>query len=399
VEIRRHWPVVLTGALGLTSGMSATMAFSLGSFIPPLQDQFGWGRADISLAFTALTTGIFLSVPVAGRLCDRYGAALVGTVSLCIYGIITLAMASLISSLTIFWLTYLAMAIAGAGTTPAVMVRPVTMLFDRSRGFALGLTLTGAGIAGFWVPQLVTWIVEVAGWRDAYRALGAIALIAAPLVWIGFSRASVRDEPDSATAASAQDGLGVDEARRTFHFWLLTAMALLMSTGMTGVVIHCVPLLRDHGLDPDAAARIAGMIGLASVAGRIAVGGLLDRLPATLVAVSIFSLAAFGILMLRGGLAPAAAAIAIGLAYSAEIDLLAYLSARYFGRASFSSIYGWQYSIFAVGSGLSPWWIGKLYELDGGYGVPLLLCAGLAGSAALLAFWLGRLGPVRAPSP
>ena len=393
-ELGRYWPVVLTGALGLSVGMSATMAFSLGSFIVPLQAQFGWGRADISLAFTALTLGIFLSAPLAGRLCDRHGAALVGAASLCAFSAVTLATAAFVSRIEMFWLAYLAMAITGAGTTPVVMVRPAAAVFRRSRGLALGLILTGAGLAAFWVPQLVTAVTGFAGWRAAYCALAAIALAAAPLVWFGF-RAIGPEQSERAGEAVSEVGLTLREARRTPQFWMMSAMAFLMAMGMTGVVIHCVPLLRDHGLDPTQAARIAAMIGLASVAGRVTIGVLLDRLPALFVAIAIFCVAALGILMLRDNLLPIVAVIAIGLAYGAEVDLLAYLSAHYFGRRSFSAIYGWQYSIFALGSGLSPYWIGRLYELRGAYDLPLLICAGLAMMAAMIAVSLKLVGATR----
>src|SRR3546814_8395624 len=74
--------LILGAAVGLSTGMTATMFYSLGAFIPSLQAQFGWARGDISLAVTIMTIGLFLSGPLVGRLCDHFGAATVDSISL-----------------------------------------------------------------------------------------------------------------------------------------------------------------------------------------------------------------------------------------------------------------------------------------------------------------------------
>src|SRR3546814_1910110 len=91
-------------------------------------------------------------------------------------------------------------------------------------------------------------------------------------------------------------------------------------------------LFRDLGADPLAAAGTASFVGLPSVVGRLGIGLLLDRFPAALVSLAVLTLAALGIgLLLLDGLAMGAlAAILLGMAAGAEIDLLAYLK---IGRA------------------------------------------------------------------
>src|SRR3546814_7551686 len=77
--------LLASAAIGLSAGMTATLFYSLGSFIPSLQAEFGWSRGDISLAVTLMTLAVFVSGASAGRLCDRYGAANVGAASLVAY--------------------------------------------------------------------------------------------------------------------------------------------------------------------------------------------------------------------------------------------------------------------------------------------------------------------------
>jgi predicted MFS family arabinose efflux permease len=368
--------------------MTATMFYSLGAFMPALQAQFGWSRGDISLAVTIMTVAVFLGGAPVGRLCDRHGAALVGAASLLSYGLLLLALAFGVSRIEQFWIAYFVIAIVGVGSTPIVMIRPIADCFDRNRGLAMGVALTGAGIAGFWVPRLTSAMVEGYGWRAGYLALAVVALAAAPIVWFAFRRTYRRR---SLAQESQLNGYTYAEAWRTRQFWLLSAMALAMAAGVAGLVVHLVPMFRDLGALPASAAATASALGLASVAGRLVVGWLLDRLSAALVTLSVLCLAALGALLIWwGGLAFALPAVVLlGLAAGAEIDLMAYLTSRYFGPRAYGAIYGWQYSVFALGYGISPALVGFARDRTGAYDLALLTSAGLIAASGMLAVGLG----------
>jgi len=399
--------LLASAALGLSTGMTATLFYSLGSFIPSLEAEFGWSRGDISLAVALMTLAVFLSGWAAGRLCDRYGAANVGAASLVAYALGVILLVTTARSIELFWAFYAAIALLGVGSTPIVLVRPIAAVFERQRGLALGIALTGAGLAGFWVPQLVAAVIEVAGWRAAYLALAAIAIAAAPIVWFGFR--SVPQGRRAGPSEAAVSGMTAAEARRTGRFWLLTVISFAMAAGLGGVVVHLVPLFQDLGADPLSAARTASLVGLSSVVARLGIGLLLDRFPAAIVSLAILALAAFGItlLLLDGLVMGTLAAILLGMAAGAEIDLLAYLTALHFGQRQYGAIYGWQYSVFALGYGLSPFALGKMRDAAGDYDAALTVSALLVGIAALLMLGLRQqrpfeddcLGPMPVPSP
>lgn len=385
--------LLASAAIGLSAGMTATLFYSLGSFIPSLQAEFGWSRGDISLAVTLMTLAVFVSGATAGRLCDRYGAANIGAASLVAYALGVVLLVATARSIELFWALYALIALLGVGSTPIVLVRPIAAAFEKQRGLALGIALTGAGLAGFWVPQMVAMMTEAAGWRAAYLALAGIAIATAPIVWFGF-RSVPQGRKASATVAPPA-GMTAAEARRTNRFWLLTVISFAMAAGLGGVVVHLVPLLRDLGADPLAAAGTASLVGLSSVVGRLGIGLLLDRFPAALVSLAVLALAALGIGLLRiDGLAMGAvAAILLGLAAGAEIDLLAYLTASQFGQREYGAIYGWQYSVFALGYGLSPFALGLMRDATGDYALALAVSCLLVGVAALL--MLGLRGHAR----
>ncbi|WP_298288658.1 MFS transporter [Novosphingobium sp.] len=387
--------LVLSALLGLTTSMNAMMIYALGSFIAPLQAEFGWARGDISFAVSVLTFAVFLFGPVAGRLCDRFGAALVGAASLLCYGLAVILMTFVINSLASLWAAFFIVAMLGVGSTPIVLVRPIAANFDRRRGLALGIALTGAGLAGFWVPNLATEVIASHGWRAGYWTIGALAMCAAPIAWFGFGP-SERRAGMAALADAPKTGLSFQQARGTSSFWFVSALAFAMALGVGGMIVHLIPLFQDMGADTKAAARLASVLGIASAAGRLLIGLCLDRFAAAWVTTTVLVMGAAGLaILLIGSLSLGLpAVILIGLLLGAELDLLAYFASRQFGQRAFGAIYGWFYAMYSLGFGLSPFVIGNLYDRFGSYD------AALMGSIACLALAaLATLGVRTRPHP
>ena len=386
-EMRRNPHLLGAAALGLSVGMLSGLFYSMGTFIPVWEAEFGWSRADMSLSLTFATLAMFVCGTFAGRLGDRYGAARVGSLSLLTYGLLFALLPYILSDITHLWIGYVVLAIVGVPSTAIIMIRPITSAFDARRGLAMGIAMTGAGVAGFWVPQFVAYIIEIQDWRTAMSALGLLACLAAPLIWLGF-----RNENSISRVAdrSMEEGMEFAEARRTMRFWVLSIMAIAMSLGVGGLIVHLVPLFKDLGAETMQAARIASLLGLASVAGRIGVGMLLDRYPANLVALAALLVAAAGALLLYGfDLRYASLAVMmLGLAAGAEVDLIAYLCSRHFGTRAYGAIYGWQYSIFVLGYGLSPFLVGLSRDMFGTYDFALLGSMFAVATAGVLAAFL-----------
>ena len=114
---------------------------------------------------------------------------------------------------------------------------------------------------------------------------------------------------------------------------------------------------------------------------------MLDRFPAPYVALCTLVIAALGVVLLFFfglGFAPIAVVL-VGLAAGAEVDLIAYLCARQFGTRAYGTIYGWQYSVFVMGYGFSPFLMGLMRDASGNYNTALVASAGVIAFAGLLA--------------
>jgi len=147
-------------------------------------------------------------------------------------------------------------------------------------------------------------------------------------------------------------------------------------------------MLVDSGMTLREASIYAGGIGLTVAVARLVTGMLVDHFFAPRIACWLFALSSAGLLLfvLLGPTFAFLGALAVGLSIGAEIDLIGYLTARYFGMQHYGRIYGWLYSACLVGTASSPLIYGLGHDLLGSY-TPTLLGATLvlAGTATLFA--------------
>jgi predicted MFS family arabinose efflux permease len=263
-----------------------------------------------------------------------------------------------------------------------------------NRGLALALALLGTGVTAIFLPSIATWLIGTVGWRWAFACIALLPLaIALPIAWQWF-----RDPPESAQYAEiravGQAGVEVREALRDYRFWIIAASILMVSIGVGGSITNFQPLLIDRGFDASFAAKIAGLIGLSVILGRLVAGYLIDRFWAPLVTLPMLALPALACFLLAQEQisVPGAmlSASLIGLAAGAETDLVAFLTARYFGLRNYGRLYGLQYAVFGFASGIAPAMFGRVHDLHGTYQPILYAAAVLFVLGAVLLLALGR---------
>jgi predicted MFS family arabinose efflux permease len=394
VEFRRGWPVLVAAALGTAFGASPIPFNSAGPFTKPLAEEFGWGRGDIQLALFWFTAAVVLTVPFIGGLADRIGVRKVAIGALALFGITFAALAFTPASLFAFYLLWVLMGALGGGSTPVTWTRAVNSWFVHNRGLALALTLMGTGVTAAFLPSLATWLIEHYGWRKAFIGISLLPLaVALPVVIWLFREPEAKDAHELITPQS-RVGVTVGQALRDYRFWVIAVSILCVAIGVGGSITNFQPLLMDRGFQPQEAAKIAGVIGVSVIVGRLLAGVLIDRFWAPLVTLPMLALPALACFLLAQQEVPAFAAILsallIGLAAGAETDLVAYLTARYFGLAHYGRLYGLQYSVFGFASGISPFLFGKVFDVTGSYQPILYVAAVLFVLGAVALLTLGR---------
>jgi MFS family permease len=400
------WRVVLVSALGLFWGIPIAV-YSFSVFFKPLMHEFHVGRAAVSLGFTVQLLVGALSAAPAGWLIDRFGPRRVIMPGTAIFGLIMVANRLFSGSLTRLYVYYglLGLSIHGVGPIPYGTV--VSHWFDRIRGFALGLTMLGIGLGAVVMPTVAQTLIARFGWNTAYSTLGAsVLLICWPTV-----ACFLKEKPedlglvcDGATTTTslphnngARHGFTTREAWRSRDFWIMVCAFILVSASVQGCVVHMAAMLSDKGLSPHSAALGSSLIGVAVLIGRAGTGYLLDRFLASHIAAIFFGGSPLGVavLWLADSQLMLAGAFLVGLGLGAEVDIIAYITSRYFGLLDFGKVYSSALAAFALAGAIGPIIMGAGFDRTGSYRGPLLafFCATIIATVLMT-----RLGPYRFPA-
>lgn len=392
-EFRRGWPVVVAGLSGNALGAGAILFYSMSSFMVPLEEEFGWSRTEMGAAISFLMLGWILVMPLLGRICDRFGPRKPILLSIPLLALFMAGLSRLQGELMMLYGLFAASAVFGSGTLGVTYIAAVSKHFDRHRGLAYGIILAGTGVSAFVLPILLNALIEDYGWRSAWLILSCLVLCQFPIAWIWIGKDADGPAGRGATAprAATEAGFPLAEALRRPAFWLLSVTFLLVALVMSGLLINLIPLLREIGLSRRDAATTTATVGIGLLFARVAVGFLLDRFQARHVAVMAFAVAALGCLLLAGQRTEFAtfAVLALGFTSGAELDLLAYMSARYFGLRAHATIYSIGLSIFYSGAMLAPLLVGGLYDYTGGYRAALQLTVVCCVVASVLILLMG----------
>lgn len=392
-EWRCGWRSVALTALGLTCAPTTLPVYTLGLFVAPLSAEFQWGRADIQAAILFSTGLGLLGGPLAGWLLQKLGLRLAIVSGLIGMALSLLVCAGMNGGLWQLYAAYAMMSLLGAGASAVAWSTYVAASFERSRGLALGIALSGTGLSAVLMPGIAAIGLDLWGWRSAYLALVAFVIIAVLPLCAAFVPRTMPMSARTDSASPAATGMFAGEAVRTGRFWLIGLSSACIYMAVGGLIPNLVPALTDRGMSAGDAVGVMGVMGFTIIAGRIVVGILLDRIWAPLVALVVLVPAAIGCLLLNTEqplVVYSVSAAAIGLVTGMEFDMLAFLIGRYFGLRDYARIYGRLYMFLAVAAGSAPMTFGAIHDRTGTYAIPIVAAAGLLLTGAATMLMLGR---------
>lgn len=363
-EWGKGWPIVLASLVGIALCLSPLPYWALIIIGPELAQQFGWSRVVISAGFLFMTSGVLIGAPVAGQLVDRYGARKVLLPSIVALSLGTMSFALMTSDPRVFYLIFFLTAVFGSATLPITWTKAIVNNFDRHRGLALGIALTGTGLFGFIASPSIQAMINAFGWRWAYVGVGILPLILSlPLAIILFkdekedrqlagvdnSEAKslmswiwvpaliaialcavviiVLSTPNGAVKAitlmaafflgyvayvyvksgqqeiNPMPGLTVREIYSDYRFWVILFCFMLLGAVVSGIIANSKLILLDKGYTSNESASLligAGVIGLSTMVGRLVGGYLVDHIWAPLIGFVFLSVPAVGCWILMG---------------------------------------------------------------------------------------------------
>lgn len=385
--------VAFAATIGNLVCVTAAISATMGTFLVPISQEFGWPRAAVSGVLGLMALIAAVSYPVIGRAMDKWGVKpilLAGHVAMALL-IMTLAFAP--PNIVLFYIQFAAVGIAGAICSSAMISKIVANWFDANRGLMLGVTAgAGNGIGATIMPIVAGVLIPIIGWRQTYLAIGAIVILIGLPIMSAWLRDAPADKPDTAeiTTSAALEGLSFREAIGTSRFWLLLSAVASGAGGMCAVFTHVVPMMTDRGFGIGEATAVVAVFALVTAGWQIATGGLLDRVPTPRLIVPMYLLAIVGLLLLQFGASTGVtilAGVLLGIGMGAEYGALAYFASRYFGLAHYGVIIGALYAATILAQGITPALMDASFDRTGSYDeATLAIAAVLALGTALLLF-------------
>jgi sugar phosphate permease len=403
----------------ITAGIRATPSL----FMVPLESEFGWSRAVISLA-VAVNIALFgLIGPFAASLMDRWGLRRM------VIGALALLAASVAASTgihTSWQLVLLWGVLVGSGTGVTAMVFAAvvaTRWFDRRRGVVVG-ALSAANATGqlIFLPSLAS-LVDTRGWRAAAVVVAVAALAVLALVWL-----LLRDRPgdvglrpygqeDGVPATAPRPPLAplaaLKHASGTRAFWVLAGTFFVCGASTNGLIgTHLIAACHDVGIPAVRSAQLLAMMGLFDIVGTTASGWLTDRWSARHLLFGYYTLRGLSLLALPATLAGGGASLGVfavfyGLDWIATVPPTVKLTSDSFGRENTGVIYGWIGASHQLGASLAAFGAGAIRTELGDYRLAFLISGALCLLAGAAFLTVGRralqpshqvLGGVAVPS-
>ena len=361
------WRVAAASAAGVFVGFASLLVYTFGVLLKPLAEEFSWSREAVSAAFGIAAMTVAVCSPPLGYLLDRVSPRRIIVPCIAIFGTAFASLSLLTPNLWHLYAVFLVLGIVGNGTAQMAYSRAVSSWFERRRGAALAIVMSGGALGAMVLPPIAERLIAAYGWRRACLALGAMALI----VGIPVAAHFIRERPSAGGGTDiARDGASLREGLQSRVFWILVAVLFSSSIAQNGAIAHISALLTDRGVSPQGGALAVSAMGGASLAGRLAAGWLLDRVFAGRVAFGLLAIAALGTFLLAGAQSLATCVLAaalIGVGMGGEADVTPYLLARYFGLRSFSMLYGFTWTAYAVAGAIGPVLMGRAFDATGSY--------------------------------
>lgn len=406
------WWTVLASSIMCFWGYGS-WSYGFGAYITPLLDDFGWTRAQISVAHSLRRLEGSAEGPFGGLLTDKYGPRVVNLVGVFVagLGLILLYFMNSLWQFLLLWgfVVSFGFNLGMLGPLEAAIVN----WFVKKRGFASGIVRATLGFGAFVVPTFMTMLLIQYGWRTAFLIAGLLTwIICIPLTWFwvkphrpefyGYLPDGVAVDADDGEAGGAMVRVGQEyaaretgeveftlrQALRTRAFWVFRISRFFRTLVGPVVSVHLIPHLIDMGIDPVMAAFAGSLYSLVRVPFSLLGGIITDRVSTHrlkylwVVANSLRCLGIFVLIYADSLPLIFLFSLFYGIGHGLATGVSGPIRGRYFGRKSYASVSGVAAMINIPTDIFAPIYVGWMYDTTGSYIVAYqqavaMLCVGI----------------------
>jgi MFS family permease len=361
------------------------VVYSFGAFFDPMSAEFNTSSSATSALFSITTFIFFTGGIISGMAADRFGPKPV-----LIFGGLTMGLGlyltSLVNSLWVGYITYGLGVGVGVACGYVPMLAVVSAWFERRRAAALGVAVTGVGLGTLVVSPLAAALINHYGWRQTYVIFGISSVVG--LFLCGYLT------PRPPAPAGQQSGLRLRELVKVPAFGYMYLSGFFITLALFVPFVFLVSYAKAHGIDEVAAASLVGIIGGASIAGRLGFGALGDKISRMRLFQSTFMIVVFSYLVwlfsFHSFTLMMVYAVLLGVGYGGFIVLSPAVAVEIFGLVGLGTILGATYTAAGIGGLLGPTLAGYLIDKTGNYNSAIIAAMIFAFFAFLLLIPVGR---------
>ena len=384
---------VIVASCFLLQAVQVAIQYGFSVFFKPMIAEFGWSRTATSGAYSVLMISAGISAIPLGWLGDRIGPSKVLVGCSFIIGL-SLVLTSRITEIWQFYLTYGVLQGLGMGGTYAISTGLTSRWFVKKRGLAMGFVSAGVGVGTLLGPLVSERLITAFGWSSSYLFIGFatwVIMIGASLFLrrdprtmgllpYGFGERPPASSPGKETVKrpARETSITMGSALRTRQLWLLIFLFLLFSVCVQLILVHLVNYATDLGIDSFTAATIVSVIGIGSIAGRLFMGSMSDRIgEKNAMIISGLGLVVALILLIFSNQLWMLYTFAIlfSISYGAEVTLMPLLAGRIFGLVAVMALTGIISASARIGGSVGSWMGGAVYDSTHSYLIAFIIAA------------------------
>jgi sugar phosphate permease len=403
-----HYGWIVAGVTFLALMTGAGVRSTPGILIVPLENEFHWSRATISLAISVNLLLYGIMGPFAAAMMERFGIRRIVPIALAVIGT-GVALTSLMREPWQMILLWGVMVGTGAGALANVLAAVVaTRWFTARRGLVIG-ALSGSVATGqlLFLPTLAS-ITANYGWRATVLTVACVVFVVLPIV-IFFMRERPADvglasygETGGPKTTVPVTGNPIALALKTLggiihvrDFWLLSGTFFICGASTNGLIgTHLIPACLDNGISEVTGAALLATMGVFNFIGTTGSGWLSDRVDNRKLLAVYYSLRGLSLIYLPFSFVSlyglSLFTVFYGLDWFATVAPTVRLIGSTFGKERTGIVYGWIFVSHQMGGASAAYFGGMLRETYGSYLESFMLSGLLCLVAAVLAMCIGR---------
>ena len=379
------WPLAVAETITF-----AGLLYIFAALLLPWEQDLGWGKAELSGAFSLAVLVSALLAPVVGRAFDRGWIQFVFT-GTAVFGALMLFALSQVTAIWQFYLVWFLIGVGMSGCLYEATFAVLTLSLGPDARKAITQVTLVAGLASTLCFPLTRLFVTHIGWRGAVASWGGIVLLlAVPLIWWACGQADLaRTEEVQAKSAGQKSGLSGIWRNKVFWLLALTYAMIALDHGM--LINHIFPLFDEKGIEAGIAVFAASMIGPMQVTGRLGMLAFEKRGTAAQIFMGSFiaTILAATALFWSTALAPifllGTFVVLQGAGYGVTSILRPLLTAQFMGKENYGAVAGMLAIPFLLSLSASTTVAAVIWEW-GGYDA-VLVTAGVASAVGVAALW------------